>query len=897
MTELPKIDSPIIRSIADGVSQDIRTAIVNDQIRSVQDVRNYVYDNFLSFFKEIGNNPFIPDTYSEYDHRDQLKFNTNTVAIDSVIKLLFEEVVELKDLIVLQSNLLVNSSEDITLDIGSITSELDQIEEVIEVNQFISRGRTVTTIFDNFADLSKTDNSRSSSVGNVIFNHGLELRALSDVNRASAVLDIKVSAEGVERRRPTSGGSSSNLKDPNDKLDMYPVPYEGKRFGNIGDIRPEGGKWRIESINSKVDSADPVIEGGLLYTNLASKEYGGNNILGRNLKLKAPFNGKTYELEGQTVIKSKVSKSIWYYRGTTKSTKTTREEANELVKEFNASHSSIGNKFKVKSQKVVRVRLGNRRYGFFGPRRNATAVIETTTTTYKPNVRITSSDLFLESTADADNIRYPESTTTDPYANTITRDDLAYVEQKATEVDLLANRFKMFDNNNETFWEIEYTPSLSEIENALTLDAEATGSAEATFTNAHAITSNTLSEYNQESAGTDEDYLDVALTIILDKPYKMNYLTLDPVIFGDSITNYTTTILSITVFGPNILEGMNVLDEESDLSISSNDSLDDDTLAKLGRSSRFSFKGRGVWPLPTESDISKIEVTLRQSDAIANPYQLKEVQLLLKTTKTISQSVSVSRSSGNWFSSSSSSQSGSDSVRERGRFTKLVQFGYLETILDYVSSGVNTGLLSGVSSGSDVSTGTGPVGSESSRGFGILSFLFGSSSSSSSSSNNTQESSTGYQVNHERYKTDWSRARYALGIRELGLHSKVFAESCVHVSTPTTVRVGGKEITLEVDVIVPVEFKEYDPSVNWVEYFVLINDSPYQIYPVLGAEAQFGTSGVLPSSVILDQVTSGEFAELRFMVKMKRPSENDLVNADSYTTILKKYKINIIETS
>ena len=623
-----------------------------------------------------------------------------------------------------------------------------------------------------------------------------------------------------------------------DKLPITPKYYEGNRFSSSQGARPEGGNWRINTKNTTVDTANPTLEFDENYTDLSS----------------TLFTGELTEFGGGTSI---------------------------------TINDPVGDGERITPDNFI-----------FDDPDSAVALVNWD----------------------------------QPYGSTLTREDLKYVEVAATEEQLEEKRLDMFDGDPRTYWEIEYTPVITALAAELNSKSDADDSQYADY---QLISQEYFRDNSDES-------LEFTMKIELDNVYSMNYIDLTPVFFTDADdANFEITEI-LTQAGDNeTQEGIpNFESYDNIIGRVSNDTITRDNMAQSGTFNKFGFKGKGVWTFKKRK-IKYITIKFKQDYAIPNPYVLKNIQLLKNSTYSINESKSKSTMSQNAFSSKNDANSQSAAALEKGRTSRLVQFGYLETISSDID-GNNTALLAGATSNSNANTstanstdnsksqGTGGLGAilapaitsaalasvGAPVGAGVVSvgpgnaaatsaiallagtaldLAFNKSSGGSSSSNtSTSYNDTGFNVNSEYYRTMWTRARYAVGIAEIGMFSRVYSRVGTLTSKPFTVINGSKEVTLTVDERVPPTFLEYEDQTAWIQYFIEINGTAIPINPILGTVRAAGHTD-FPSRIVLDREASSDQVTIRFIAKTSRPLESQLLNAESETPILNGYEIKITE--
>ncbi len=273
MSALPKLKSPHINAVIHKATSTVKTAIASGEVQTLEELRNEIYTQYFKSFKSLDTVRPNPQPYLPTHHRDVEIFNSNLNSFASSFDVAVEETKDLQAIIISQHSLVELGSEEALINIANVASDLDAIENSIEREQFYSKGKRVITLEDNFDDVSKLDFTRMESPGNLIKGFGIELGVDSDANRTSNIKDVQII-------NISTGKTPDPTLTEDDKLPIRPEPYEGKRFSTPDDARPEGGNWRIESINTDVATLTPGITKGTTYVNLKEKVWTAGSILG-----------------------------------------------------------------------------------------------------------------------------------------------------------------------------------------------------------------------------------------------------------------------------------------------------------------------------------------------------------------------------------------------------------------------------------------------------------------------------------------------------------------------------------------------------------------------------------------------------------------------------------------
>jgi len=936
MSSLPNIESTLLDAVTKEVTESVKGKIANGEIVSLEQLRDYAYREYFDFFKKLQTIKPNPQMYQGVQWRDVSVFNGNLTRITRSMDMLFREMRDIQNVLITQNSLVEISSEETLVNLAAAVSALNTVEDQVERVQFYAKGRGVIVIEDNFDDSSRMDFGLMENPVHLVKGFGIELPVASDVNRTSEIIDVRI-------KNKKAGRNQIDTLHDSDKLPIRPEPYEGFRFAVPSLARPEGGNWRIESVNTTISTSKPKLAKDTIYVSLAEKVWTGS-IMGP-APGQAP--GATTVDVPTTVVTYNLTKSgdsTPAYTGATSITPygTTGTQVSGWV-------DSSGN------PRTVPLGSDGKPTEVWNSTSVSTIVmtkVPATTTGYSANAaidkyriskdveifddRLPSATAF--KAADLNNVGLKES---DQYGKTLTRKDFLYVETSASDEQMLEYRQRMFDGNPQTLWEIEYTPVNEGIQTQVHDSADSAiepAARQAAYANAQNVATQSVS--GLVKTHPDYDSLSCTIYIKFSADVTMNYILLDPFLFGDlreSSFEVTQIRYKSTTSEFQVLPGF---DKEfgNKITFDSSGSLTDKHLSRIGTNNKFAYRGKGIWTLPPDTLIYEIEIDLFQDVAIPNPFPLKNVQLLKKISKSISESKSSSSGSVGGFKTNTTSTSGSASHLERGRMTEWIEFGYLETVADGVTGGNNTSLLAGTTTGATTNTNSsasqaddntrstggifgtmgGMVGTNvavtkgsvdqavsvtsmiagaliAAGGIALDKALSGGSSSSSSSSSSENFNDSGYQINKEWFRTLWHRVRYAIGIRELSFFAKTFEASGDLVSSSNEILNNGKEITLEVARIIPEAFLNFNPSINWIEYFIIVDSKDYRIQPTVGEGKMFYNGRAIPAVLDLSTMSSKPVAEVRFKAIMNRPKDGQLRNAESMTVILENYKVIITD--
>lgn len=232
-------------------------------------------------------------------------------------------------------------------------------------------------------------------------------------------------------------------------------------------------------------------------------------------------------------------------------------------------------------------------------------------------------------------------------------------------------------------------------------------------------------------------------------------------------------------------------------------------------------------------------------------------------------------------------------------YTKNITLSYLQTIQvwegsrDVATLGGTTRPLSGFSSVTKSSSDSG---------------VFGIGASSSSSSKSKSFTDSGWYINQNWLETFWDKARYAVGIKEVGIHNFTYSEACEIVSVPYNIPAPIAKVSLLVDESIPDEFFEIASERPWIEYFFKIGENDwFAIQPINQNNIRYAEGSIVPKIFNINQripidqqdPLQGYFDiernvhDIRFRAVLRRPTEDQLVDGNTYSPVLKSYRLQI----
>lgn len=491
-----------------------------------------------------------------------------------------------------------------------------------------------------------------------------------------------------------------------------------------------------------------------------------------------------------------------------------------------------------------------------------------------------------------DNLNYNNTVTGDQPPDTFDQDplgdyipgtairaqDVTIVDKGATEAERNNIRRRMFDENTATFWEAEYVQELEQ-EGSSILGMGSSGAG--TEENEEL----TLDELAEVAIAQDTKDFEVQVTIDFGREKEVSWLSLDPINFGQTawleITDIATQSSEEEGFAtiPNLFNNRfaNTLTNEA------NEELQADVAASILAPDRYSFKGKGVFNFPTVS-AQYIRVKIRQKVPVPNLYQRLFVQLV----RSIDTTISIKKKPG-----SVARLFGKRTKRRKQyvqtRMSRLVKLTYLQTLQTY-NNNAPLGQFVEETDPTEKSSQT------KNRG-GLRGWLFGKTIT------NTNEKDSGWSIARDWLQVQYDKMRYAIGIRELSVFKYRFSPTSEFVSKKFT---SPKEIIkaqLEVIEEIPSEF---NPAQRYIEYYLSFDDENWhrvnptgsptlyledgQIAPEI-LTINFDIAGAGPNQSVRNITTDSPATSVRVKVIMK--NDPSVGNPDSYTPVLKKYRVKL----
>jgi hypothetical protein len=500
-------------------------------------------------------------------------------------------------------------------------------------------------------------------------------------------------------------------------------------------------------------------------------------------------------------------------------------------------------------------------------------------------------------------------------------------EMGASEAELMPRRLQLFDNNPDTFWEVELNTSpvvgymdktsgkQISVEEFNQLAANELSSPNVNTSGGTIVTSNTgslIENYVPVSSAGSTTYLNCSFIAHLKSPSILNWISLNPNNFGES--NYFD-VLSIQTSADgqkfDELEGFEDHEYAIELTEQANSELNPQQIKNTLSPDQFKYAGMGVWSFAPRT-ARMIKFDLRQSRSYLKDYSVLMV--------TVSQTITTVTTKKSWFSKKVST--------DTKTITKDIEIPYLVGMisgfdvlsLDEASFASNTktplsggGAIAGAVVGANIgamvtlAVGGADLGLSMVVGavIGFVAGLFGS------------KKTVDVQASPQTITKQWTvtkndRARFAIGIRDINLYSYTFAESSEFVSVPYLSPKPISKLALKVDETIPTNFyntaSTSNTENNWLRYYISVDDgtswsriSPmthrtsYEedgktvIPEIININSDIPLAERSNPSAYIDTVT--DVYNVRFKAVLSRPT--DISNAESYTPILAKYALQI----
>jgi hypothetical protein len=495
-----------------------------------------------------------------------------------------------------------------------------------------------------------------------------------------------------------------------------------------------------------------------------------------------------------------------------------------------------------------------------------------------------------------------------PISKEVLTDKGAPLAERATA------RQRMIDSSPETFWECEYIIDASE---AIAAPQAASGTQPVNPTQDGGLQINpppvpgqdavnhlpgntgegtspppetgsaggqqmTLGELIDRITGPAIDKMDLDCTIILElrDPKIINWINLLPHNFSET-TWLEVLDVSTSVDGANWeeIDGLGNQQHENILTPEANAELTDDEAAVTLAPNKFQYSGQGVWTFSAR-EVKFIRIQLLQKTPIPAPYDILKVEMTQTMTAT--------------------------HTGHRGTESTTYQFDKTEALsyLDSLKTAEGDKNTDGLETNPEASTNiTRPAGST--TGDLVRDILDpGRFLHTPSQAASTTHDYSGWDVKGQYHETKWDKARYAIGIKEIGAWAYIYSEKAGFVSVPFKTPKPIMSLSLHTDEIVPKAFTE-GALRPWIQYWVSFNDGETwaQLVPANQGTLNFVDGVRLPQTIHVNSGIPEEerdpragYADLgvpansvRLKVLLERPSEHT-----DMTPVLKAYRLRMI---
>jgi len=509
---------------------------------------------------------------------------------------------------------------------------------------------------------------------------------------------------------------------------------------------------------------------------------------------------------------------------------------------------------------------------------------------------------------------------------TYSSDGTRLYEHGASEEENMPKRLSMFDNNADTFWEVElntnpivgykdkYTGKQISVAEFNELVANEVNSVNVSTTGGTVTTDqrgSLIENYIPVTETSSSTYLGCSFIVHLAQNESINWISLNPNNFGQDLYLEVLSIQTSAdgkVFSE--LDGFDDHEYETTLTSQANSELNSSEIKDTLSPDQFKYGGQGVWCFaPRTTRVIKFD--LRQTRSYLKDYEVLMVE--------IEQTVTTNTTTTKFWGLSKKTSTDSYTVR------KTVEMPYLTGHLlgfDAMSlepGSVTTGETSNnllTAAGWTAAAGTAALGAALVSPLNIATggalFLVALGLSFFSSTKKTETS-----VSPARISRSWTaikndRSRFAIGIRDINIYSYKFSEASEIVSKPFLSPKPISKVALQVDETIPKVFYEDPSRINtendWIKYYISIDNgtSWNRISPTSHRTtvSEDGTNSVPEIINVNSDVPSAErknplayidvgdaVYSIRFKAALSRPT--DISDAESYTPVLAKYALQI----
>jgi hypothetical protein len=514
---------------------------------------------------------------------------------------------------------------------------------------------------------------------------------------------------------------------------------------------------------------------------------------------------------------------------------------------------------------------------------------------------------------------------------TYSPDGTRLYEQGASEDELMPRRLSMFDNNPDTFWEVEldtnpivgYKDKYSGKQISVA-EFNALVANEINSPNANAVAStivtdkhgSLIEDYVPITSASTTEYLTCSFIVHLSQNEIINWISLNPNNFGQDLY---LDVLSIQTSADgktfSELDGFDDHEYEITLTSKANSELNPLEVKDTLSPDQFKYAGQGVWCFaPRETRV--IKFNLRQTRSYLKEYEV----LMVEVEQTITTTVTTTK----YWGLSKKTSTNSHTVRTAVELPYLTGHIVGFDAMSLEPGGTATDLqknnllkkvalaLPGLPGVANPTTLGQILFSPVNAVTGGAAFLVALGLSFFSGTTKTQTTVSAAKISRQWTSLKDDRSRFAIGIRDINIFSYKFAEVSELVSTLFSSPKPISKIALQVDETIPKIFYEDPSRINtendWIKYYISVdNGTSWNRISPMSHRTTFTEDGKNTVPEIININSDIPVAErknplayidlvesvysVRFKAALSRPT--DIEDAESYTPVLSKYALQI----
>jgi len=528
---------------------------------------------------------------------------------------------------------------------------------------------------------------------------------------------------------------------------------------------------------------------------------------------------------------------------------------------------------------------------------------------------------------------------------TYSADGTTLYEQGASEEEKMSRRLSMFDNNANTFWEVElnsnpivgyrdkYTGRQISVAEFNELVNNEINSPNVNVTGGVVTTDQSgslIEDYIPVTSTGTASYLSCSFIIHLAQTEIINWISLNPNNFGRDLYMEVLSVQT-SADGQTFKELEGFEDHEYNITLTSkaNSELNPEEVKDTLSPDQFKYSGQGIWVFAPRT-ARTIKFDLRQTRSYLKEYEvlMVEIQQTITTTTTKEKFWGLSKKT------TTDSYTTKNAVEIPYLTGHIVGFDAMSLETGGVSTANSVGSLIPVMPGmgkdptlsgavvGGASAGLAGAGMIASAGLvavpvvgamvvaatfigALIASLFGTKTKT-----NTSISPASITRQWTAVKND--RVRFALGVRDINIYSYKFATNSEIASSPFLCPKPISKIALQVDETIPKIFYSDTSRANsendWIKYYISIDNgtSWIRISPITH-RTTISEDGIhsVPEIVNINSdvpaaertnplayVDTGEAVySVRFKATLSRPT--NIADAESYTPVLAKYALQI----